>query len=352
MIELEFLSGRDKGKSIRPSSERITIGRAPDNTVVLQNPQVSSHHGIIVKRGATYIYEDLGSTNGTLVRRRGREIYLGNDTQRELPLLGGDEIRLGAIPEVVKLKVRMRPGDDALGNGSSTIVATCSMDDLTRIDESLEKNHEILLALYRYTKEIQGLNSSREIHEALCHSVFQIFPQASHLSVVLWDEKKGDYEPIVHKVRRKGSHSEAFQLSRSLIQRVIERKEAVLFEDARQALGGAESVISGKILSSICVPLTNQEGLRGMLQVDNRPQTTALRATDEGIVQPTIDHSFPTRYRDAYRAELACFLECVRGEREVPITHADVRRSHAVADAAERSWREGQPVSLTSPGSR
>ena len=291
MIELEFLSGRDKGKSIRPSSEKISIGRAPDNTVVLQNPHVSSHHGIIVKRGATYIYEDLGSTNGSLVRRRGKEIYLGNDTQRELPLLGGDEIRLGAIPEVVKLKVRMRPGDDALGNGSSTIIATCSMDDLTRIDESLEKHHEILLALYRYTKEIQGLNSSREIHEALCHSVFQIFPQASHLSVILWDEKKGDYEPIVSKVRRKGSHSEAFQLSRSLIQRVIERKEAVLFEDARQALGGAESVISGKILSSICVPLTNQEGLRGMLQVDNRESDTMFKPKDLEVLTILGNHT-------------------------------------------------------------
>lgn len=93
-------------------------------------------------------------------------------------------------------------------------------------------------------------------------------------------------------------------------------------------------------------------GSGGMLQVDNRPLTTATRATDAGIARPTIDPSFPTRYRDAYRAELACFLECVRGEREVPITHAEVRRSHAVADAAERSWRAGQPVILTSPGSR
>jgi myo-inositol 2-dehydrogenase/D-chiro-inositol 1-dehydrogenase len=59
-----------------------------------------------------------------------------------------------------------------------------------------------------------------------------------------------------------------------------------------------------------------------------------------------IDYSFPTRYRDAYRAEFECFLECVRGEREVPITHQDVRRSHAVADAAELSYREGRPVAL------
>ena len=280
MIELEFLSGRNRGKSIRPSSARISIGRALDNTLVLPNPHVSSRHGLIVKRGATYVYQDLGSTNGTLLRRRGKDIYLGKDHPLELPLLGGDEIHLGAIPEVVKLKVHMRPGEDVLGNGSSTIIATCSVDDLTRIDQSLEKDHETLVALYRYTKEIQGLNSSREIYETLCRSIFQIFPQASHLSVIKWDEKKRDYEPILSKVRRKESDSEAFRLSGSLIQRVIERKEAVLFQDALRDLGGAESVISGKILSSICVPLTNQEGLRGLLQVDNRESDALFKPKD------------------------------------------------------------------------
>ncbi len=85
-------------------------------------------------------------------------------------------------------------------------------------------------------------------------------------------------------------------------------------------------------------------GSGGMLQVENRPRTLAVRASEAGIARPPADHSFPTRYRDAYRAELECFLDCVRGKRAVPITHEQVRRSHAVAEAAERSFREGRPL--------
>jgi myo-inositol 2-dehydrogenase/D-chiro-inositol 1-dehydrogenase len=74
-----------------------------------------------------------------------------------------------------------------------------------------------------------------------------------------------------------------------------------------------------------------------------------VRSTGKGIARPPVDHSFPTRYRDAYRAELECFLDCVRGDREVPITHDQVRRSYVMADSAERSFREGRPVRIGEP---
>jgi myo-inositol 2-dehydrogenase/D-chiro-inositol 1-dehydrogenase len=87
-------------------------------------------------------------------------------------------------------------------------------------------------------------------------------------------------------------------------------------------------------------------GTTGMLQAENRPRTTLVASTADGARAAPIDHSFPTRYQEAYRAEFECFLACVRGERAVPITQADVRLSHRLADAAERSAREGQPVRI------
>ena len=87
-------------------------------------------------------------------------------------------------------------------------------------------------------------------------------------------------------------------------------------------------------------------GTEGMVQAENRPRTTAVLSSREGATHAPIDHSFPTRYFEAYRAEFACFLDCVRGAREVPVTHADVRQNHRLADAAERSAREGRPVRL------
>ena len=44
-----------------------TIGRLPDNTVVIDNPAVSGHHARIFVDGADYVVEDLRSKNGTYV---------------------------------------------------------------------------------------------------------------------------------------------------------------------------------------------------------------------------------------------------------------------------------------------
>jgi pSer/pThr/pTyr-binding forkhead associated (FHA) protein len=47
-----------------------TIGRLPDNTVVIDNPAVSSHHACVYSDGNQFIVEDLQSTNGTFVNEK------------------------------------------------------------------------------------------------------------------------------------------------------------------------------------------------------------------------------------------------------------------------------------------
>lgn len=49
---------------------RIVIGRAPDCTVVLDNPNVSKHHCEVSLSGAQILVTDLNSTNGTCVNGR------------------------------------------------------------------------------------------------------------------------------------------------------------------------------------------------------------------------------------------------------------------------------------------
>src|SRR5439155_25162838 len=45
----------------------ITIGRGPDNTIIINNASVSARHAHLQLAGETYRLKDLGSTNGTLV---------------------------------------------------------------------------------------------------------------------------------------------------------------------------------------------------------------------------------------------------------------------------------------------
>lgn len=65
---------------------RVTIGRAADNILVLNHPQVSAHHALVekVERGHTIV--DLNSTN---------HIYVNGDRVVNQLLRTGDEIRIG-----------------------------------------------------------------------------------------------------------------------------------------------------------------------------------------------------------------------------------------------------------------
>jgi pSer/pThr/pTyr-binding forkhead associated (FHA) protein len=49
------------------SEDLITIGRAPDNMIVVDDPSVSNRHAQLELAGETYRIRDLDSTNGTRV---------------------------------------------------------------------------------------------------------------------------------------------------------------------------------------------------------------------------------------------------------------------------------------------
>ncbi|MBV9008052.1 MAG: FHA domain-containing protein [Verrucomicrobia bacterium] len=68
--------------------EVITVGRAPDNIIVLNDSSVSGRHAELRVSERSYTLRDVGSTNGTQVN--------GNSTANTL-LRHGDRIRFGAV---------------------------------------------------------------------------------------------------------------------------------------------------------------------------------------------------------------------------------------------------------------
>jgi predicted component of type VI protein secretion system len=65
----------------------LTMGRKDDNTVILSDPYVSSHHGKISLKNTDYILQDLGSTNG--IQHNGQRIV------DSVILKSGDAIKVG-----------------------------------------------------------------------------------------------------------------------------------------------------------------------------------------------------------------------------------------------------------------
>ncbi len=75
----------------------ITIGRTPENQIVVPHPQVSSKHAVIVKQGDQLFLEDKGSANGTFVR--GQRL---NPNQR-VPVANGEKVFIGPMPVVIQI---------------------------------------------------------------------------------------------------------------------------------------------------------------------------------------------------------------------------------------------------------
>jgi hypothetical protein len=72
----------------------LTIGRATDNDLVAVDGRVSRHHGRIVGRRGTLVYEDLGSTNGS---------HVNGEPVTEVVLGVGDRLEVGDTSLVVEV---------------------------------------------------------------------------------------------------------------------------------------------------------------------------------------------------------------------------------------------------------
>jgi len=83
---LTFESGPFSGRIVALPDQMVSIGRAPDNDVVVGDPATSGHHGRIEMRSGSFWISDLGSTNGTQVN--GQPVI-------EKQLSDGDMIAIG-----------------------------------------------------------------------------------------------------------------------------------------------------------------------------------------------------------------------------------------------------------------
>jgi hypothetical protein len=84
---LVVTGGALKGTSIDLAQQQITLGRANDATLVLNDDYASSRHARIFPQDGQWIVEDLGSTNGTYLDRQ--------KVTRPMPVPLGVPIRIG-----------------------------------------------------------------------------------------------------------------------------------------------------------------------------------------------------------------------------------------------------------------
>lgn len=244
--------------------DNVTIGRAPENDICLNHSKVSKYHGrLTVKRGA-HLYIDLSSTNGTIVQHDGKAIPLaGRRISRQ-------EVSAGDIIQISPFQLKIDSEESVIGDGVPMTVLR-SLSDLERdkiqssvLGPGARDRSEPFLHFVRDTAEV--MRDDTALLRAISRHAFALFPQASHLVMVLSDH--GEMIPVIAAGR--DGRDASCTISRTIVQQVLQDGMSLHFVNAPVELDAAESIVQGGISTAICAALRTTQRTIGVIQLDVR----------------------------------------------------------------------------------
>src|SRR4029077_1270972 len=112
-----------------------------------------------------------------------------------------------------------------------------------------------------------------EVLPQVLNSLFKIFVQADRAFIVMRTED-GKLVPLATKVRREDTE-DTIRVSRTIVNQVMQAKEAILSADAAtdQKFEMSQSIADFRIRAMMCAPLLDSEGnAMGVLQIDTLDQ--------------------------------------------------------------------------------
>jgi len=262
--------------------EEFSIGRTDDNDIVLDDSSVSRRHAKITKDGDRYLLADLGSHNGTALN----DVFI-----RSAPLKDGDQIKIGEI----RLKFFFEP--DSAVSPAATITLTpeadwsgtlrkvissrpsdqCVVDSQDWLSSGESKrNQKVLFVLYEISRQLNSIADFHELLEKIVDLLFLVIDADYGFLILSSGRAEGKLVPVVVKFKNRPSPlSDEIQASRTLINKVIQDKVALLTSDAMSDSRWArsESLIQKKIRSALCVPLWKKDQIIGVIQLESlRPE--------------------------------------------------------------------------------
>jgi Nif-specific regulatory protein len=287
VIALEVVSGTLRGRQFEPKEPTISIGRAESNAIVLPDYHLSGEHGQIFFEDDQVVYRDLRSTNGSQVQRDGKRLAVDAGRGHEITLHDGDELLLGDPKAPVVMKVRVSGG--AAPGTEDRVIAERPIAELPQVEGKLERDPVGAMALYHASKHLLGRAELGATLEAITEAVFDVVSGATHVSVFLRNE--GDEERFTVVTSRERGAPAAFggprplvRASRAVLRRVLSQRAAVLLANAAEELEGSDSIMHGKIQSTLAIPLWHGEEIRGVIQADNRSSAGIFRERDLEIL--------------------------------------------------------------------
>lgn len=312
----------------------VTIGRSPENQLVLDEDSVSTFHGRLEQRGRQLVYTDLGSTNGTILHHDGRALAITGRQVRGQLVFEEDRIRIGPF------SLRVESNDPRIGRRETQVLETQALrtaalvgsGTLSGVDPRQADQILAMLADGHAT-----LGSMPRLCSCLRDHLFRLFPKATHFSIVLRDAQGLSLVVAFHE-GRKGDTAEV-RISHTIVHRVMRDEVAVLLVDGgARELESAPSLVLSRIETAICAPLRNTVGTFGAIQLDVREtRGQLLDGADLSLLVAVAD--FVAGLVDAQRQlqagqnGLLAALDSLLREREA-IAHGAVVRARRIRTLA------------------
>lgn len=279
---LQLGGGPGTGEHYPLTKERTVIGRHPSCDLMIPESAVSRQHAAITLAttgDGTITLEDLGSRNGTFVN--GEQVmgptvlHVGDQL-----CVGGQQLTLGALGadaghQPADATMFFDTGDESMVVSQVDLRGPQSTSDADRnAAAKLHAAHELGLAI--------GASLDPELVPGrLVDGLFSIFPKAERAFVLLIDRESG--KPVLRARKMRTEESGPLMLSRSLIEKVVRGRKAILSADATgdSRLNMNESILSCHIRSVMCAPIGREGGdVLGVLQVDSRELSDGFRPDD------------------------------------------------------------------------
>ncbi|MEM8944701.1 MAG: ATP-binding protein [Planctomycetota bacterium] len=300
MASLFVIRGRDQGTRFQLEEAVHSVGRTQDNSVRLNDTEVSRSHAELVRRGDLYVLRDLSSSNGTFVN--------GQPTA-ERELVSGDQIQFGRSLVLYTGFVEDAYEDVA---DKVDIVPRVGYDDESRIVASLSHSQgsEWMLPeaanasspwIARARSNLQimyrtalAVSHTMDIDQLLARIMEMIFEwvDADRGCIMLKDVETDKLVPKVRRHRRGIRTDEKISISKTILDYVVEHNEGVMTSDARddERWDPAGSIVKMGVSEAICVPMQGRYNVVGVIYIDTSITPQRMMMNDGKADQFTEEH--------------------------------------------------------------
>ena len=305
-LKITDASGRQWQFSFLPQGT-CTIGRAPDNTVVLDDPRASRYHAHITQTDEqNFTIVDGAVINGQL-RRSANKVFINGEPRFEHKLKNGDRVTIGASTlrfeqPVEERTTDVRYDDKPLGHTQLLISANDVMSTVLRskdeattspqrdkVLENLQRKANILSALYEMSKTLGSVFDLNAIFEKATDIIFRSTPADRVVALISEDGREdANLTPIAMRARdnKLEAHARKLSIGRTITRKVMKERVALLSQDAAsdEQFAGVDSIVSQGVRSTICAPLVAESLVHGALYADRLDPFAAFKPDDLELI--------------------------------------------------------------------